>query len=726
MGMSMNTKNMFSKKRLVIIDLHCDPTMPAGANEAGGGNVYMRQLLRKLNITKMSIIYITRKKYPQLEDHFVTANGVEFYRLDLGSWGANDKSILQEHYEDALIQIRRILNSLGQEPLIFHSSYWQSGKIAMVLAEEYQTFFVHTVLSNSLGKALRGGKQDDPPERILWEREIFTRAKYVLCSSESEAEDIRTLYGVKDSHILITGLAIDESYFSPDYALDASMSLDPFLGKSVTISDDFIQPAIDSKSNIDWWTAKGFLYVGRLHTDKGLDKIFEAWSMLYQTLGKNTPPLWIAGGSISEIQEFRSQIESKLPQLRQWESQMLVVWWGPLRPSSINALLLKAHAVVTHSRYESAGLVILEALTRGIPVLSTPYGYGRDLVRDWYNGFQITYGDITALYYRFLAFSGQPYLAHLMGLNAQETAKKAEMIFQFTEKHLWAYGMIEELPPSRFPITEAKFQLRDLVSRPLETFPYLVAPASSERVAMVFRQHLGTELCRLVKIDPDDTMRFHASTSSGQAYLVVHLRAHISEDHVWNRFLPKPPVVTISEQALAIKRFGLIGGGYKVVWESSGEGLVIMTMPHWETVSYNTFWTLAPSDTPRTEDMESYWDAVNLLIRETPELHIFLEELSQAAPIVRRAIEADKNLPTILHLPLPDKIPETAAALPFEQSRVVSLANFRICVGTYAVASTASFSLPNASCLRLAEMGWVRLRHLETSCKRILLGDGSL
>ena len=726
MGMSMNTKNMFSTKRLVIIDLHCDPTMPAGANEAGGGNVYMRQLLRKLDITNMSIIYITRKKYPQLEDHFVTANGVEFYRLDLGSWGSNDKSVLQKYYEDALIQIRRILNSLGQEPLIFHSSYWQSGKIAMVLAKEYQTFFVHTVLSNSLGKALRGGKQDDPPERILWEREIFTQAKYVLCSSESEAEDIRTLYGVKDSNILITGLAIDAGYFCPDYDLYASMSLDPSLGKPVRISDDYIQPAIASKYNLDWWTAKGFLYVGRLHTDKGLDKIFEAWSMLYQTLGKNTPPLWIVGGSISGIHEFRFQIASKLPLLSQWEAQMLVVWWGPLRPTSINALLLKAHAVVTHSRYESAGLVILEALTRGIPVLSTPYGYGRDLVRDWYNGFQIPYGDITALYHRFLAFSGQPYLAHLMGFNARETAKKAEMVFQFTEKHLYAYGMIKELPPSHFTITEKKSQLQDLVSRPLETFPYLVAPASPERVAMVFRQHLGTELCRLVKIDPDNTMRFHASTSSGQVYLVVHLRAHISDDHVWNRFSPKPPVLTISEQALAIKRFGMIGGGYKVVWESSGEGLVIMTMPHWETVSYNTFWTLAPSDMPRTDNMESHWDTLNLLIRETPELHNYLEELSQATPIIRRAIEADKSLPTILHLPLPDKLPETVAALPFEQSRVVSLANFRVCAGTYAVTSTASLSLTNVSRLRLAEIGWVRLRHIETSCKRILLGDNSL
>ena len=61
--------------QLVIIDLHCDPTIPAGANEAGGGNVYMRQLLKGLEHSGIQAIYITRKKYPTLESRTILPNG---------------------------------------------------------------------------------------------------------------------------------------------------------------------------------------------------------------------------------------------------------------------------------------------------------------------------------------------------------------------------------------------------------------------------------------------------------------------------------------------------------------------------------------------------------------------------------------------------------------------------------------------------------------------------
>lgn len=150
-------------ERLVIIDLHCDPTMPAGAKEAGGGNVYMRQLLQCLGSTDLRVTYITRKKYQELDYFSIFYDKIDFFRLELGDWGPDDKSILQNHYGDAICQIRNILNQYGNCSLVFHSSYWQSGKLALALSGEYNTYFVHTVLSNALRKQLRGESMMTPP-----------------------------------------------------------------------------------------------------------------------------------------------------------------------------------------------------------------------------------------------------------------------------------------------------------------------------------------------------------------------------------------------------------------------------------------------------------------------------------------------------------------------------------------------------------------------------------
>ena len=54
------------KKYVVIIDLHCDPTIPSGAGDIGGGNTYSRSLLQELQKNNIYHIYITRKKYPHL------------------------------------------------------------------------------------------------------------------------------------------------------------------------------------------------------------------------------------------------------------------------------------------------------------------------------------------------------------------------------------------------------------------------------------------------------------------------------------------------------------------------------------------------------------------------------------------------------------------------------------------------------------------------------------
>lgn len=99
------------RQLIVIIDLHCDATMPSGAQEFGGGNTYARNLMLGLLERDCDFIYITRKKYPFLEASVRLSQSSYLYRLDLGNFGADDKDVLQHYYDQALEQILNILSS---------------------------------------------------------------------------------------------------------------------------------------------------------------------------------------------------------------------------------------------------------------------------------------------------------------------------------------------------------------------------------------------------------------------------------------------------------------------------------------------------------------------------------------------------------------------------------------------------------------------------------------
>lgn len=713
-GEEMNT-------RLIIIDLHCDPTMPAGANEAGGGNVYMRQLLRELTSTGIRATYITRKKYPELESYFVMSGGIDFYRLELGDWGPNDKTVLQEYYSEAITQIRKLLRQYDSDSFIFHSSYWQSGKLALDLSVEFKTAFVHTVLSNALRKGLQGGVNDDPPERIPWEQEIFHCAKYILCSSESEAEDIITLYQIPKSNILVTGLVADPCFSHSDYDLFGAVALDrSFANESLKESEKVHPLMYNNANNYDWWTSKSFLYFGRLHPDKGLDYIFEAWAMLYQTLEAKIPPLWIVGGTLTGIQEYRARLQKRWTQLCDWESQHLVVWWGTLSSASIGTLLLKTQAVVTHSRYESAGLVILEAMTRGIPVLATPYGYGRDLVRTWYNGFQVSYGDVLSLYHRLLVFCSQPYLSHLMGYNARVTAELASKNFRFIDKHLFAYGLRDRIE-GETQSPDVCYTPDTLAAQRLETFPFLISPSSEGRIEMVFEQFLGKKIIKLEPVLGNDVSRFFVQTESGTQHLVIRLSAHIRQEHLWNRYLQTSHINTVSEQIDAIKQFGKDSGSFSVEWESTSEGLVIISISDWSHIHISNLWTISTCTTAVVDNLEARWKSLSLLIQNSPELNFLLPKLSQISSLILRAISIEHDLPIVQYIPVSKSQLECVSAIPFESAHYTSLPGFLAYANTEDFLQLLPLSNYNPKLLREADEGWKKLLNLWEECKKTIL-----
>lgn len=411
--------------------------MPSGANEFGGGNTYSRGLLKGIiNNNDILCIYVTRKKYYNIPEQEKISENCFIERLKLGD-SVDDKDTLQNYTGEALDKIREIIEKYHLSNFIIHSSYWHSGVVALELSKEYNTHYIHTIQSNGKKKKLVNSKQLNLDKRVSAEQLIFENAKYLICSSIAEQNEIHNLYNIDYDKLILTGLPIAQEFTSPShdkYGNISTYNISDFTAKSylpLGYSVDYLET---------WWASGPFLYYGRLHVDKGILEIIKAWSMLFKKYRSQTPPLWIAGGTTKQIAQIRKKLFDMDIHIDKFENQHKIIWWGTLSPSELSCLLIKCMVLVTHSKYESGGLMVIEALASSTAVIATPFGYAKDCICDWYNGFVVDYGDIPLLELRMSHFVENPYLSDLLSKNAKHTYDKIASSFDFLKIHFDLYN----------------------------------------------------------------------------------------------------------------------------------------------------------------------------------------------------------------------------------------------------------------------------------------------
>ncbi len=423
-------------KKLLIISLHADPSMPPGVGEWGGTHTYMRELLTELYDVDYNIILITRKVYPNEEAIEYISPLCRILRLTLGTFKNFDKRNLYALHEVAFLQILEKLNELAFIPDIIHSVYWNSGHLAMRLSNLWNVPYVHSVISNGKGRNEHGAT-GTAPNRIEIETQVFTHASLILCVAESEKAEICKHYGIQPSKVVVAGQYIHPAFISASHDSFGSPRKSSIHYK---IEPVYFSPYLRTQITTgEWWRKQAFTYTGRLSTDKGIAFIVQAWHRLQQKYHEACPPLWIIGGSPADIENIRSQLGISEQELSRLENSRQILWWGFLDENGISAVYSKTLALITHSKYEPGGRVAVEAMCEGIPVLATPNGFALDIIQNWSNGFLIPYGDISTLEVRMEHFIKQPYLSNCMGQQARQTGQDTLKNWNFRDKHLAAY-----------------------------------------------------------------------------------------------------------------------------------------------------------------------------------------------------------------------------------------------------------------------------------------------
>lgn len=562
---------------IVIIDLHCDPTIPSGAGDLAGGNTYSRNLLMQLIKTPYKSIFITRKKYPYLDEYIKLSDNSDFYRIDLGDFGPIDKDELQKYHDISMRQIRELLSKYIGAKFVFHSSYWQSGLIALELSKEFNTFYVHTILSNAKKKKILNADADNVAGRIEAEGMVFQKAKYLICSSISEMNDMHFLYHIDFSKLILTGLPIHHSYSNPAYLTSGAVAVNTMDNPAIK-TQYFTYPQPDvSLDNYSWWNEKSYIYMGRMHENKGIKQILQAWIQLAEEIGDTIPPLWIIGGAPAVIEKFRNSLISHIPLLEKYEQIHKIIWWGALPPQGISTLLLKALVVVTHSKYEAGGLVAIEAMRQGIPVIGTPNGYVNDYVKNWYNGFVVGFNDIDTLSDRLRFFCNQPYLSEFLGTNAKHTAIELEKTWGFFERHLFAYGLKESDKNQPYSVKNISGSYYNINHNPMNIYPYLNNIPSDRKINDFIEDILSFDNFTLSKNECEsDDYESWDILYADRKFKVLYLYDIMNEEEIWNPLQLSSHVTTKAQRVInyiIASKVGLCGS---IIYSSTKDGIIVL------------------------------------------------------------------------------------------------------------------------------------------------------
>lgn len=479
-----------------MISLHADPTSPAGIGEGGGTHSYVRELLTFFANTDIEILLITRKSHPNLPNYEEISNICKIQRIVIKDEYPIDKKELYSFHNITLQIIEQILKELNFHPNIIHSVYWNSGQVAKEMSVKLKIPYVHTVISNGLRRKMTG--MNEPLEqRYIIEKEIFQSATFIFCITPSERMDLVNLYGIDAKKIIVPGRPVSNDFLNPahdEFGIPYRFEINK---EDTTIKSKikFDDPLNNDYIGGNWWSKRAFLYCGRIGSNKGVDVIIKAWCSLKDIFMEACPALWIVGGSPNEIENLRDDFSNQY-NIRKHEQSGELIWWGYLDQRGISTLMLKSHALIMHSSYEPGGRVIIEALSCGIPVIATPCGFGADYIYDWYNGFQVPFGNINFLYYTLSLFVKQPYLSNMLGINAKLYMQKILNEWNFYKSHQKIYNIT-------YAGTNDNFEQTGLISTPqfhknyINIYPYFNNIITEQELKILLKRELHQDNIQL-------------------------------------------------------------------------------------------------------------------------------------------------------------------------------------------------------------------------------------
>jgi D-inositol-3-phosphate glycosyltransferase len=341
----MNTQ---AKPAIALISVHGDPATEIGKEEAGGQNVYVRQVGEALAQQGWQVDMFTRRSEPDQVDIVEHLPNCRTIRLDAGAADFIPRQEIFEHCSDFVEEFLKFQSQQGINYQLIHTNYWLSGWVGLALKKKLAVPMVHTY--HSLGAVKYKAVQTIPliaNTRLGVEKDCLENADCIIATSPQEKEHMRSLVSTKGNiKIIPCGTDIERFGSVNYYQAREALNIEP--------------------------DAKVIFYVGRFDPRKGIETLVRAvgQSQLRDT-GKLR--LIIGGGSRKGKSDGseRDRIEDIIDEL---EMRSFTTLPGRIGDEILPRYFAAADVCVVPSHYEPFGLVAIEAMASGTPVVASDVG----------------------------------------------------------------------------------------------------------------------------------------------------------------------------------------------------------------------------------------------------------------------------------------------------------------------------------------------------------------
>ncbi|MGH3258897.1 MAG: D-inositol-3-phosphate glycosyltransferase [Streptosporangiaceae bacterium] len=409
---------MHSPRRIATISLHTSPLDQPGTGDAGGLNVYVVEVAKRLAERGVEVEIFTRAVCPDTPEVVELTGGVLVRNVVAGPFEELDKNALSGQICQFTFEVLRTEAAFapGRYDLL-HAHYWLSGQVAAVAKERWGVPLIQSM--HTLGKvknlALAAGDCAEPAARIRGEGEVVAAADRLVANTDEEARQLVELYDADHRRVKTVSPGVDLSVFCPGSAQAARTRLG--------------LPA----------DAVVLMFAGRIQPLKGPDVVLHAAADLLRScpgLADRLVVVFVGGPSGSEV-GAPGRLDSLAGRLGIAGSVRME---PPCPQHELADWYRAASVVLVPSHSESFGLVALEAQACGTPVVAAAVGGLRTAVRDGYSGVLVD-GHDAAVWARVLekliasprrlAQLSKGALAHASGFGWPETADR--LIGVYTE-----------------------------------------------------------------------------------------------------------------------------------------------------------------------------------------------------------------------------------------------------------------------------------------------------
>ncbi len=387
---------------IAMLSFHTCPLATLGGKDTGGMNVYVRELTRQLGRMGVHVDVFTRSQdehVPHVLHDLGYGNRV--VHVPAGPEVPLPKRELAGYVSQFAEGVQKFAAEKGIRYDLIHSHYWMSGLAAESLSQAWGAPVVHMfhTLGEMKNRIARSEEEREGLYRIEGEKRVLARADRVIAATLAEQTQLQFLYKADRRKVTIIPPGVDVSHFYPIPADEARQ----FIG-------------LDASERI-------VLFVGRIEPLKGVDTLIKAMScQRSQALGRVT--LAIIGGEPDASPQDMSAEMARLQQLCDDLCMgRMVLFLGKRAQDTLPYYYSAADVLVMPSHYESFGMVALEAMACGAPVIASQVGGLAYLIKDGETGYHVPDQDPEALCEKLLLLLGDPEQRQAMGERAVQYAR---------------------------------------------------------------------------------------------------------------------------------------------------------------------------------------------------------------------------------------------------------------------------------------------------------------